>query len=198
MNCRNAVKLFSEQIEGALDGERAERLRAHLDRCPDCAELIEVMELNTVQLGNVAEPSLPNGLEQRLAAIPRLDRGAAAAGPLTAAGGVGTGGHWLFSNAAAAVILALFITANLTWFNPDFQDSINGCRKMINSKSEQALQLASEWGDGLTDLKRQVESRMDVVRNTGNTSARDTGEPDSDPSGSLVTEIIRGLGLIGA
>lgn len=194
MNCRNAAKRFSEQIEGMLDSGQAKHLRAHLDRCPDCAELIEIMELNIVQLENVAEPSPPAGLQQRLATIPQRERAADAAGRRAA----GAGGHWLFSNAAAAVILAMFITANLTWFNPDCQDSISGCRRLINDKSAQALQLASDWGNGLTNLKRQVESRMDVVRNAGDTAAKDDGEPDGSTSGFLVSEIIRALGLIGA
>lgn len=193
MNCRNAAKLFSELIENTLDCERAEDVRTHLGRCPDCAELIEIMELNIVQLETVTEPSLPNGLQRRLAAIPQQE---AAAKENTVDHGVGTGGHWLFSNSAAAVILAMFFTVNLTWFNPDFQDSITGCRKLINDRSAQALQLASDWSEGLNDLKQQVESRMGVVRDAADTAAKDTGEPDASTSGYLVTEIIRALGLI--
>jgi hypothetical protein len=193
MNCRNAAKLFSELIENTLDGELAKRLRAHLDRCPDCSELIEITELNIVQLENAAEPSLPDNLQQRLAAIPQQET---AAMGFTIENDERSGGHWLFSNSAAAVILAMFFTVNLTWFNPDFQDSIIGCRELINDRSARVLQLASDWGEGLNELKQDVESRMGVVRDAADTAAKDAGEPGAAASGYLVTEIIRVLGLI--
>ena len=86
MNCRKAAQLFSEHIEGLLDAERSERLLAHLDRCADCAELIEIMELNILQLENVPEPTMPAGLEQRLAAIPQRERPRPAPGAAKRAG----------------------------------------------------------------------------------------------------------------
>ncbi len=174
------------------------RLLAHLDRCADCAELIEIMELNIVQLENVPEPPcrpVSNSVWPRSRSVnwPRPAPGAA-----KRQRGWGPAAHWLFSNAAAAVILAVFITANLTWFNPDFQDSIHGCRRLINDKSAQGAGMASDWGAGLNDLKQKVESRMDMVRDADGRTAKDTDETEADTSGFLVTEIIRALGLIGA
>jgi hypothetical protein len=199
MNCRKATQLFSEHIEGLLDPERSERLRAHLDRCADCAELIEIMELNIVQLNAVADPAMPAGLEQRLAFIPQCELAAAsAAGQQTGEGQRSSGGHWLFSNAAAAVILALFITANLTWFNPDFQGSIHVCRRLLNDKSARALEMASNWEAGLNDLKQKVESRIDEVRNADGRAGKGADETEENISEVLVTGIIRALGLIGA
>jgi hypothetical protein len=195
MNCRSAAKLFSDQVEGTLDRDRSERLLAHLDRCTACAELMEIMELNITQLTGTPEPSMPAGLQQRLASIPLRER---AAGRLEQRDAGTSGGHWLFSNAAAAVILALFITANLTWFNPDFQDSIHGCRRLISDQSARALELAADLGEDFHDLKQQVESRMDEVRDAGNGAGKDIDDAEGGRSASLVTEIIRALGLIGA
>lgn len=190
MNCKNAAKLFSEQIEGSLDPQKSERLQAHLDHCPDCAELMQIVELNMAQLENAPEPAMPDGLQRQLAAIPQLERAAAGVGEQARGNGGRAGGNWFFSNAAAAVILAVFITANLTWFNPDFQDSIHGCQRLIDAQSARARELALDWGEGLHDLKREVESRMDVVR--------DADVAEGNRSAILVTEIIRALGLIGA
>ncbi len=169
MNCKSASRLFSDRIGGSLDTKLGNHLQAHLDRCPDCVELLEIMELNIVQLEGVPEPPLPSGLMQRLTDIPRQEQVKAGRPAYT-----GSEGHWLFSNAAAAVILGIFITANLTWFNPDFQDSIVNCRKLINDKGTMALEKASDWGEEIHQLKEQVDERL------------------------RVTDIIRALGLIGA
>lgn len=198
MNCKSAEKLFSEQIEGSLDAQRSERLLAHLDRCPDCAELLEIMELNRIQLESAPQPSMPPGLQMSLVAIPQRDRATSRSAERDAGAGNRAGGHWLFSNAAAAVILAVFITANLTWFNPDFQDSISGCRTLINHQSARALELASDWGEELNELKREMESRIDVVREAGDRTGKDSEDTEGNRSVYLVTEIIRALGLIGA
>ena len=159
MNCRQTQKLFSERIGGRLPAEVADRLDSHLDRCPDCAELLEIMELNRQQLGAVPEPPLPEGLEERLFAIPQLKPETAGA----TGGGTSTGGHWLFSNAAAAVILAAFITANATWFNPDFRDSLHDWRYLIGQQTARALQLAEEWGSGLDDLNGMITRVLGLI-----------------------------------
>jgi len=160
MNCRHAEKLFSERIDGRLPGDEAERLETHLDGCPDCAELLEIMELNRLQLESVPAPMLPAGLEERLFAIPHLEQ---TAGGMAKGSGGAPRGHWLFSNAAAAVILAMFITANATWFNPDFRDSIRSCRYLITQRTAQALQLAEEWESELDDLTGMIARVLGLI-----------------------------------
>jgi len=196
MKCKQAAQLFSNRIEGGLRQDQSERLQAHLDHCPDCAELIGIMELNIRQLEGVPEPPMPEGLVRRLADIPR--REIEAAGRPTTRSNMGANGHWLFSNAAAAVILAIFLTVNLTWFNPDFQNSIRWWRSLISHQSDKALQLASDWNARLNHLKQRVEYKIDTVRENGEPAEDGTGKSEETPSRLLMTEIIKALGLIGA
>ena len=193
MTCRSATSLFSDQIEGTLDNSRSTRLMAHLESCAACAALFEIMELNTIQLQGTPEADLPDGLERRLALIPQRERAAARASGATGQ----SGGHWLFSNAMASGLLAVFIVVNLTWFNPGFQDSIRGCRELISDRSSRALELASGWSADLHHLKEAVEYRMERVRNEATRSEKGITGAEDGTSAKLVNEIIRALGLIG-
>lgn len=193
MNCRTAAALFSDQLEGALECDRSARLLDHLDGCAECAALYETMELNVIQLQGTPEVEMPEGLERRLAMILRREHAAVRA--------AGTArrraGHWLFSNAMATGLLAVFIAANVVWFNPGFQDSIRGCRKLISDRGSRALELATDWSNDLGHLKEQVKYRVEQVRNGTTRSEREADGAENDRPLPQVNEIIRALGLIG-
>lgn len=94
----------------AGDGERRQRadIRAHLEGCPSCAELVASVEHARRQLALLQEPELPPGLHDRLAAA--VDSGAAREVPHRPTPWYRRPVAW---GAAAALLLAALVTAQL-------------------------------------------------------------------------------------
>jgi anti-sigma factor RsiW len=103
MRCGKARRRISDDLDGALVGERRARLDAHLRTCPACRAYRE--ELGRVQAG-VRKPASPpaefwTGFERRLEA--RLD--AAGEGRRRPAGPLAVRRRWVWA-AAGAMLLA--------------------------------------------------------------------------------------------
>jgi hypothetical protein len=74
MWCRTVRKLIGEFVEGGLDTRRESRLRAHLDRCPACADAEADIRLACAALAEWRDVPPPEDglhrLETRLAFAP--------------------------------------------------------------------------------------------------------------------------------
>ncbi|HJR62225.1 MAG TPA: zf-HC2 domain-containing protein [Gemmatimonadaceae bacterium] len=64
--CQELVELVTGYLEGTLPAQRAPRLAAHLDECPDCARYVEQMRLTVGALRAPRAESLPAGMRDEL------------------------------------------------------------------------------------------------------------------------------------
>jgi hypothetical protein len=102
---------------GALAEPAGAKVQAHLTGCAECTAVVEAVGGARTALASLAEPELPPGLHERLAAAigEAIDREAAVAGPARAAGGRDGPSHrrrrWAWNaraatlGAAAALVL---------------------------------------------------------------------------------------------
>ncbi len=58
MRCKRAISLFSAHLEGELSADREEQLRAHLDTCPGCSNLLAKVGAAIASLRDLPEASL--------------------------------------------------------------------------------------------------------------------------------------------
>jgi anti-sigma factor RsiW len=86
MNCRDLDTLVHDLADGSLKGRDRERVKRHVDGCPNCAQqLSELRSLNTLLDEMPLEPA-PLGLADRV--IGRLKEAGRIAEPVTAPGGL--------------------------------------------------------------------------------------------------------------
>jgi len=199
MKCRNAVKLFSDFLEGALSGERVASLKLHLECCSSCTELLDIMRINRLHLQGLPEAPLPRELEDNILAIPFWSENEAASASLPFDGvsqPTANEGAWFFSNAAAAVILAIIVTLNLTLFNPRFHESVGDLDQLLMHRETQVLEISSRWQNAWTDLKQKMIYRLDLSLAT---ELRTNGENErsKDQEEFILTEFRRFLELMG-
>jgi len=107
MRCAKARRLISERVDGSLDARRSERLRRHLERCPECRDVLADFEAIVRDAGSLEAPESPDRVWLRVKA------GLRAAGqepvPAVAVPGVAFGpARWRF---AAAAFVALTLVA---------------------------------------------------------------------------------------
>ena len=55
MTCQELVELVTDYVEGALPGDRADEVRAHLRECVDCLRYLGQMQLTARLLGRLTE-----------------------------------------------------------------------------------------------------------------------------------------------
>ncbi len=67
MNCSQIAPLLSPYYDGELDSERRRQVRAHLQRCPTCAEALTQLELLSSAAQSLPEHEAPEGLWETLA-----------------------------------------------------------------------------------------------------------------------------------
>ncbi len=63
MNCEQAMEWMSVMLDGELEQQQADALRAHLETCPDCRRLMEAMEGLEQKVSALREPA-PEGLKR--------------------------------------------------------------------------------------------------------------------------------------
>jgi anti-sigma factor RsiW len=68
--CRDAVRLMTDYLDGALSRSDADRLAAHLAGCPHCAEYLHQLQA-TADLAGATEPEPDRATTQSLAALYR-------------------------------------------------------------------------------------------------------------------------------
>lgn len=56
MRCVKARRLISEHVDGSLDARRSERLRRHLERCPECRDVLADFEAIVRDAGSLEAP----------------------------------------------------------------------------------------------------------------------------------------------
>ncbi len=77
MNCKTVLTELCDFLDGQLDGETVEHMKAHLDRCHDCRLLVDTTR-KTIEIFCNSDPvPLPQDLRDRLHAAleQRLSRG---------------------------------------------------------------------------------------------------------------------------
>ena len=75
--CAEVVELVTSYLDGALDEETAERVRAHLELCDGCREYLEQVRATADAVGSLAEDQLDASVRGRLlAAFRDFHRGA--------------------------------------------------------------------------------------------------------------------------
>jgi anti-sigma factor RsiW len=113
--CEFYADALIERAAGALDGERAARLDAHLAVCPDCTA-----SLATIRALQAAPLSVPAGLEGRIRAAVREAGASGVSSPVRPAAAPAPERHgrprwriWAAPLAAAAALAALWIGIGL-------------------------------------------------------------------------------------
>jgi anti-sigma factor RsiW len=71
MECRAAVELLTDYLEGALDGRRRRRFEAHLATCPACTAYLGQMRATIAALGRLAPDQLDPAVRAELVSIYR-------------------------------------------------------------------------------------------------------------------------------
>jgi anti-sigma factor RsiW len=66
MTCRQCAELLLEYLEGDLEGERAERIRQHLEACPPCVTFMETYRITITLTRKLPCAELPADVAQRL------------------------------------------------------------------------------------------------------------------------------------
>ncbi len=107
MRCAKARRLISEYIDGGLGGRQSERLRGHLESCPECRDVLADFEAIAREAGSLEAPEPSDRVWLRVKA------GLQAAGqepaPAVAVPGFALGpSRWRF---AAAAFLTLTLVA---------------------------------------------------------------------------------------
>src|SRR5436190_21522920 len=77
---------LSELVDGELDHDTRDKMLAHLAGCADCRTEVDDERRLKARLGALSDPPLPQGLTERLRAVPDDDghaRDVAAAAPAT-------------------------------------------------------------------------------------------------------------------
>lgn len=70
LTCEDAVKQFFAYLDRALKGESVDRLEAHLEECLACCDKLEFSRrLDAIVKDRLGEPSLPDGIEDRIRRI---------------------------------------------------------------------------------------------------------------------------------
>jgi anti-sigma factor (TIGR02949 family) len=70
LTCEDAVKQFFAYVDRALKGESVDRLEAHLEECLACCDKLEFSRrLDAIVKDRLGEPSLPDGIEDRIRRI---------------------------------------------------------------------------------------------------------------------------------
>jgi anti-sigma factor (TIGR02949 family) len=67
LSCEQAVREFFSYLDRALKGESIENLEAHLEECLACCDKLEFSRrLDAIVKDRLGEPSLPDGIEDRI------------------------------------------------------------------------------------------------------------------------------------
>jgi hypothetical protein len=124
---------------GALAEPAGAKVQAHLAGCAECTAVVETVEGARTALASLAEPELPPGLHERLAAAvgEAIDREAAVPGPASAAGASGGAvrrrHRWAWNAraatlgaAAALVLLVVGLVPVLRHFSGDSGTQASG------------------------------------------------------------------------
>ena len=109
-DCAAYESLILESIDGRLEGDGHEQLRAHLAACAGCREFQAIQtDLENLLAREITEPAAPPHLERRLRDEMARDRWCARLEalftilePVAALAVVAVLGHWLTAAAAAA------------------------------------------------------------------------------------------------
>jgi anti-sigma factor RsiW len=65
-NCRTTVELLAAFVDGTLESEAEQALRAHLADCPRCVEFLESYRATSRILRDATDPEMPPDVESRL------------------------------------------------------------------------------------------------------------------------------------
>jgi anti-sigma factor RsiW len=68
--CRDAVRLMTDYLDGALPVRDADRLAVHLARCPHCTQFLRQLQ-TTADLAGSSEPAPDEATIQSLVALYR-------------------------------------------------------------------------------------------------------------------------------
>ena len=104
MRCAKARRLISEYVDGSLDSRRSERLRRHLESCPECRDVLADFEAIRRDAGSLEAPEPPDRVWLRVKAGLQAARQEPA--PPVAIPGFGFGpARWRLAAAAFLVLL---------------------------------------------------------------------------------------------
>ena len=104
MRCAKARRLISEYVDGGLDARRSGRLRRHLERCPECREVMADFEAIRRDAGSLEAPEPPDRVWLRVKAGLKVAGGEPA--PAVAVPGFAfVPARWRLAAAAFAVLV---------------------------------------------------------------------------------------------
>jgi anti-sigma factor RsiW len=66
LTCQEVVELLSDYVEGTLPPRVRERVRAHLETCPDCIAYLAQLQATIGALGRLREEDVPVRILERL------------------------------------------------------------------------------------------------------------------------------------
>lgn len=70
MNCDRVAERMSSYLEGELPPDERARFDSHLESCPDCRELLDLMRTARAAMEDIPELEVPPALLHRLRVIP--------------------------------------------------------------------------------------------------------------------------------
>jgi anti-sigma factor RsiW len=65
-NCRTTVELLAAFVDGTLQADEEQALRAHLADCPRCVEFLESYRATARIIRNATDVEMPPDVESRL------------------------------------------------------------------------------------------------------------------------------------
>lgn len=66
LSCREIVELVTDYLDGDLDHETTQQVRAHLDLCDGCERYVRQMRTTTDAVGDIQPETLPDEIRSEL------------------------------------------------------------------------------------------------------------------------------------
>lgn len=141
MSCEEIKKLLDEYITGELEGSASEKVREHLEKCPDCEREYEELKSLKAELYSLSE-NLPRSFDEGLKAKIRKEKRA----------DFWNVKHFGAGMAAAVVLVCLIGLGYGAGHRGIFEDKMNGVRSSGAAREEEAVPDNSEREENAAEV----------------------------------------------